>query len=135
MFSIHSVNSDRELVFRDYQEDCYIVDLRGADCSASVQVWDSPAGRHLNEFFHELAETGLPWQGERVWESQEMEMKLTVTCSHLGQVTFRIRLCSHLGSEEEWQVQAGITSELGQLERMAKEANGFFEKPGRTQEG
>ncbi|HWQ47119.1 MAG TPA: DUF6228 family protein, partial [Longilinea sp.] len=68
-----------------------------------------------------------PWQGERVWESEELEMKLIATCSHLGQVTFRIILRACFGSEEEWLVQAGIVTELGQLEQIAKEANEFMQ--------
>lgn len=128
MFSIHSVNSERELAFHDYRGDCFMVDLRGGDCSASLRIWDSPSDVRLKDFFHELAESRQPWQGERNWQSQELEMKLSATCSKLGQVTFMISLRASLGSEEEWQVKAGFITELGQLERIACEADEFFPK-------
>ena len=126
MFSIHSVNSDRELVIRDRNGERFTVDLKGSELFASVDVWLHPVANDLHTFFQELANLANAWQGARAWESLEGELSLSATCSTLGQVTFLVRLSHHAGSPEDWEVRARLVTELGQLEKIAKEAKTFF---------
>ncbi|WP_430438497.1 DUF6228 family protein [Noviherbaspirillum suwonense] len=73
------------------------------------------------DFFVALREQQQPWQGIRTWVSLEGDLKLSATCSSLGGVVFQVELRGLQGAPEEWQVVAGIESELGQLDRIAEE--------------
>ena len=126
MFSIHSVNSDRELVFQALKDEYLGVELRGSGLSALVGVWLYTYADGLNSFFQKLASFKMPWQGAHTWESLEGEFSISATCATLGQVTFLVRLRNYVVSPEDWQVEAGLVTELGQLEKIAKDANTFF---------
>ena len=127
MFSVHSVNSVRELVFRDHKGERFTVELKGNELFASVGVWLHPAANDLHTFFQKLASFTNPWQAARTWESLEGEFSLSATCATLGQVTFLVKLCHRAGSPEDWEVRAELVTELGQLEKIAKEAKTFFQ--------
>ena len=126
MFSIHSVDSDRELVFHSHTQEHFKVELRSEKLFASVDVWHSPETNDLNTFFQELAVFPNPWQGVKAWNSLEGEFSISATCAVLGQVTFTIKLCHLTRSSEDWQVEAELVTELGQIEKIAKGANVFF---------
>jgi hypothetical protein len=128
LFSIHSVDSDRELVFRAHKDEYFDIELKGSGLSAMVGVWEYEAVNGLNTLFQELASFKTPWQGVRTWESLEGELSLSAMCSTLGQVTFLVKLSHLTGSPEDWRVEAGLVTELGQLEKIAKDANTFFQK-------
>lgn len=127
MFSIHSVSSDHELIFHDLSKEYFFIDLKGSNLSAylKVYIWDGMFVESLDVFFQKLASCKTPWQGEQVWESPEGEFTLSASCTTLGNVFFRIKLLP-LPIDEAWQVQAVFESELGQLEKIAKDANLFF---------
>ncbi len=91
-----------------------------------VHVWESQYVSALNTFFQELAGFKTAWQGVRTWESLERELTLSATCSALGHVTFEVILRHLTGSPEDWQVEFGLETELGQLEKIAKGAEIFF---------
>ena len=126
LFSVHSVNSDRELVFRDRKGERFTVELKGSELFATVDVWLHPVANDLQIFFQELASFTNAWQGARAWESLEGELSLSATCSTLGQVTLSVKLSHRAGSPEDWEVRARLVTELGQLEKIAKEAKTFF---------
>jgi hypothetical protein len=125
-FSVHSVDSDRELVFRDRNGERFTVELKGSELFGSVDVWLHPVANDLHIFFQELAGFPNAWQGARAWESLEGELSLSATCSTLGQVTFFVKFYHRAGSPEDWEVRARLVTELGQLEKIAKEAKIFF---------
>ncbi len=131
MFTIHSVNSEKELIFSSHENEYYRVELKGADISAFTDVWDG--GEHssiegLVPFLNRLAQAGQPWAGEQKWTSLDHEFSLCVTCSKTGQVTFQVELDAHPGNAEFWFVKANIVTDLGQLAKIAKDAELFFTK-------
>lgn len=130
MFTIHSVNSEKELIFSSHENEYYWVELKGADISAFTKVWDE--GEYLLEglghFLNRLAHSSEPWAGEQKWTSLDHEFSLCVTCSKTGQVTFKVEMNKYPGSEECWSVNANIVTEFGQLEKIAKDAELFFTK-------
>jgi len=130
LFSIHSVNSDRELTFSSYQGEQFQVELKGSGISALTGVWvgDKPYSQSLNVFFQQLATFTKPWKGTQDWKSLEGETSLSVTCAILGQVTFLIEIRHEIGGPEAWLVQARIVTELGQLEKIARNAKAFFQE-------
>jgi hypothetical protein len=127
LFKIHSVSSNRELVVHSHRDEYFHVELKGAEVTASTDVWIPTDRNGLNAFFQELAGYKIPWNGERGWGSLEGEFEISATCTTLGQVIFQVRLAGMVGGSEEWKVQAGLDTELGQLESIAREAGRFFQ--------
>ena len=130
MFSIHSVNSDRELSLQYLKEEYLAVEIKGSGLSAMSGVWMYTDANGLNAFFQELSEFKQPWQGTRTWESLEGDLSLSATCATLGQVTFMVKLRHFIGSPEDWRIEAALVTELGQLEKIAKDAKAFFQENG-----
>jgi hypothetical protein len=127
LFSIHSVSSDRELVFSSRKGEYFLVELKGSALSVSTGVWATTDASGLNKFFQEIASHRNPWQGERSWGSLEGEFEISATCTTLGHVIFWVKLSGLPGGVEEWEAQAGLETELGQLEKIAVGANIFFQ--------
>ena len=130
MFSIHSVNSDREVIFSSFQNEQFQVEFKGSGITALIGVWVGGKDyfQSLSDFFQELAALTNPWKGSKDWESLEGELSLSVTCATLGQVSFLVEIRYREGGPEAWLVQGSIVTELGQLEKIAREAKVFFEK-------
>jgi hypothetical protein len=130
LFSIHSVNSNRELIFRSYQAEQFQIELKGSGISASTRVWIGGKlyAQSLSAFLKELASFTKPWKGSQDWESLESELSFSVTCATLGHVTFGVEIRYETGGPEALLVQAGIVTELGQLEKIAREAKLFFQE-------
>lgn len=130
MFSIHSVNSDRELVFSSYRDEQFQIELKGSGITTLTDVWVGGKlySQSLSAFLQELASFTKPWKGSQDWESLEGEFSLSVTCTALGQVTFWVEIRCKTGSPEALLIQAGIVTELGQLEKIAKDAKLFFQE-------
>jgi hypothetical protein len=55
LFSIHSVSSDRELIFSDHHSEYFFVEFKSAGLSMLTKVWQSTYEKNLNSFFQELA--------------------------------------------------------------------------------
>jgi|GEM_PF-1084413 len=134
LFSIHSVNSDRELVFRTLTDHYFEIELKGSALAAVSTVWEYEHVKSLNIFFQELASFRTPWQGIQSWASLDLELSLDVKCTPLGQVIFLVKLYHLTGSLEDWQIEAGLVTELGQLENIARDSNIFFRKEAPTDE-
>lgn len=125
LFSIHSASSSRELIFSNHKDEYFRVELVG-DVSAAIDVWAYTDAQGLCELFQELASFEIPWQGEKGWSSIEGEFNISASCSTLGDVLFKVRLYGMLGAPEEWRVSAGLATEFGQLQHIAKRAAEFF---------
>ncbi len=113
-------------MFSAHKDEYFHVELKGFDVSASTNVWAYTDAQVLNELFQDLGRLKRPWQGQRNWASIEGEFSLSATCTSLGNVTFRITLLGLRGAPEEWRVEAGLETDFGQLEQIAKHAGLFF---------
>jgi hypothetical protein len=130
LFSIHSVNSDRKLIFSSYQGEQFQVEIKGTGISALTGVWIGGKlySQSLDAFFQQLATFTKPWKGSQDWKSLEGEISLSATCATLGQVTFLIEIRHEIGGPEAWLVQSRIVTELGQLGKIARDAKTFFQE-------
>ena len=98
------------------------VELSGYSVSAHTQLWSEMDAPELADFFFDLGKQKTPWKGALKWASLEGDLGLSVTCTALGSVTFQVTLRGLPGAPEEWSVQVGIEIGLGELERLASEA-------------
>ncbi|WP_147424425.1 DUF6228 family protein [Vogesella indigofera] len=126
LLSIRSTSSRRELVFSHHRDEYFHVELKGFELSAATDIWAYTDANGLNQFFQELAEFKKPWQGQHSWASIEQDFHLSAICTSLGSVAFQVELRGLQGAPEEWCVEAGLVSEFGQLEQIAKNAEAFF---------
>ncbi|SRR6266849_2135273 len=130
LLSIRSTSSKRELVLSGRQGDNFRAELSGFEVSAATSVWAYTDAMGLNKLFQEIGHVNKPWQGERKWASLEGEFSISATCTTLGNVTFRITMCGSQGAPEEWRVAVGLSTEFGQLEKIAKDSDAFFNGTG-----
>ena len=126
LFSIRSSSSDRELAFLSLDGDHFTVELRGSALQATHAVWAYTDAKGLANLFARLGSYERPWSSEERWESLEGEFSLSARCSPLGHVDFSVHLHGSQGAPEEWQLTAVLTTELGQLPKIAASASGFF---------
>lgn len=123
MITLTSTTSSRRLCIRRESPDALHVQLIDESITAASDIWlDEEDAPSLCDFFTDLGKQQRPWPNERCWQSTEGDFTLTVRCSALGAVQFQVVLKGLQGAPEEWQVTAGIESELGQLARIADEA-------------
>jgi hypothetical protein len=123
LLTIHSSNSSRTLRMEAPVDSYLTVALEGHAISGAVEVWvETGDVAGLAIFFGELGGLEAPWKGARNWVSLEGDLKLSATCTSLGAVTFHVSMSGLPGAAEEWQLQAGIETEFGQLARLATEA-------------
>jgi Family of unknown function (DUF6228) len=126
LLAVRSTNSNRALHIGGAIGSSIPVKLTGFPVTADTEVWfETGDVDALADFFAELGQMESPWQGARAWESLEGDFRLSVTCSSLGAVLLRVELRGLQGAPEEWHVEVGIETEFGQLEHMAKEAEGL----------
>lgn len=122
MLSIRSTSSNRELRIYRGQGGFFTVEILGHRVTALTEVWIDDDALYLGRFFVELGATVGPWKGTKEWHSPEDDLKFSVTCTPLGNVTFDIVLSDKPGAPEEWSVNVELETELGQLERIGREA-------------
>lgn len=103
------------------------MELKGHDLSISTDVWATTDLKGMNVFFQELSSYRNPWQGTRMWAALEGEFEISATCTKLGHVIFFVKFAGQLGDTEEWKAQVRLETELGQLEKFARDANAFFD--------
>ena len=89
-------------------------------------VWAYTDGKGLAALLARLASYERPWSSGECWESIEGEFSLSATCSPLGEVGFSVCIRGLQGAPEEWQASATLTTELGQLPKIAAGAQRFF---------
>ena len=124
-FSIKSTSSNQELVLSNRDGEYFEARLNGV-VTAHVLVYAYTDEQGLSKLFQELGGMEKPWGGNLSWESLEGEFKISASCSSLGEVQFNILLWGLPGHPEEWRVNLGLVSELGQLQQITKQAKRFF---------
>ena len=123
LLSLRSSNSGRVVRIAARGELYLVASLEGPGLSGAVEVWvETGDVARLALFFAELATLEAPWVGARTWGSLEGDFELAATCTNLGAVTFQISMSGQPGGPEEWRLQAGLETELGQLGKFAEEA-------------
>jgi hypothetical protein len=128
MFRIHSVNSDRELIFSKSQGNRFEVEICGSTLRCAISVWHDDTYPNVDEFFKELAASGKPWDGERKWKSLEGDFKISATCSRTGNVHLSVDVNQQMGSDEESSIKTGLVIEFGQLNSISEGMSLVFKK-------
>lgn len=122
VLSIRSIASNRELAIGKGRDGYLVVELTGHRVTAVTEVWVEVDAPGLVHFLAELGHLEQPWVGERTWSSIERDLDLSVSCTALGAVTFRVRIAGLSGAPEAWEVAVGIETEFGQLQRIGRDA-------------
>ena len=127
VITIRSTASNRVLQIGEPSGSFFPVKLTGYSVAANTQLWSEMDAPELAFFLTNLGEHRVPWKGALTWASLEGDLGLSVTCTALGSVTFQVELRGLPGAPEEWSVQVGIETGLGELERLAIEAKGLVD--------
>lgn len=124
-FRIKSSDSDLELILKDIKGDYFVAQIISGHLNVRREVWAYTDAHGLADLFEWLASQNRPWSDKQFWESLEGEFRFSATCSSLGKITFEVEF-NHYSCAEEWLVKTKISSELGQLPALAKQAREFF---------
>jgi hypothetical protein len=101
----------------------------GLAAEARVDVWNSGMSGTLPEFLADLAVHWSGWTGAKTW--RPIEFPLSIVCTHNGRshvkfdVEMGVSFCPKV-----WTVNVIFEVELGQLDKILREAVAFF--AGRT---
>ncbi|WP_374500664.1 DUF6228 family protein [Pseudoxanthomonas sp.] len=125
-FSIKSTTTDKELRFFGIGEYVFSVELRGTGIYAVREIYCPLGSSEFTQFFLRLASYERPWPDIEQCTSLEGDLSISARCSALGVVTFSISIHGLFGVPEEWQLSSDLTSELGQLPKIAAASSRFF---------
>jgi len=95
--------------------------IRDAELEAGRDVYEgySNGFEPLAAFFEELAESWRGWQGERIYESIEHDLRIVAT--HDGHVRLKVRLWQST-DPDGWMVETTLRLEAGeQLSQAARD--------------
>ena len=110
---LKSSNSDVTVVFSDVDGDYFRVAVSAHDHSAARSVYAYTDAHGIARLFAEAARDWRDWNVVKSWESV------------LG-----IRIRSNPGRPDEWELKADLGLDAGQLETIAREAEGVFSGAG-----
>jgi hypothetical protein len=97
------------------------VSVFGGDHTATREVSAYTDAKGVVRLFAEAARDWRGWQGAKVWESLEGELRLEMTIDRSGHVTFRVQMWSTF-KHDEWRLDTRIGLDAGSLEALASEA-------------
>jgi hypothetical protein len=94
------------------------VTVRGPDLQAGVAAYASLESGfdHLVRYFEELEHSFAGWEGERVFESIEQDLRLVAT--HDGRIRLGVRLWQYV-TRDSWTVETTVVVQAGEELRQA----------------
>ena len=125
--SIKSTSSDTRLEFSDFVGDYFDVTVKGIRCNGKRRVWSYEGSKQFIEFFGSMAREWKGWTVEKKCGSLEGELEMLATMDTLGHITLKVALAD-FESADNWQLNANLTIDAGQLDAIAKDVRAFFEK-------
>ncbi|MEM6433115.1 MAG: DUF6228 family protein [Cyanobacteria bacterium P01_D01_bin.115] len=117
-----SSNSDVVIEFSDVGVDYFRVAVIAHDHSATRRVYAYTDGTGIVRLFAEAAHEWKGWNGDKVWESLESELRIELRIDRLGHVIVAVRVRSDPGGADPWQLEAELGLDAGQLDGVAREA-------------
>ena len=123
---IKSSHSATRLRFSDIRGDYFHANLTNPEYSGTVKIWAYTDAHYLVDLLASMAENWQGWTGEKKWSSIEGEFSITCTHDKLGHISLDVEM--HQDFEEPWRLRASLLVDAGQLEKIAKDANKFFNK-------
>lgn len=127
--TIKSSSSDCSLSFYDWDGKYFNVSVKSQDHSANVRVWVYDDSYLPVSLFENMIQKVGGIQNEESWCALEGEFELHGRVDKLGHVFLRVVLNNiNMGTSEPWRLEAKIKSEIGQIEKTAKDVAYFFKK-------
>ena len=120
---LHSSRSDLVLEFADVDGDGFRVSVIAHDHSATRRVWAHTDAAGLGRLFADAAREWSGWNGTKAWESLEGELRLELSTDRLGHVRLRVRIRSDPGGADQWQLDAELELDAGELDAIARQAH------------
>ena len=123
---IKSSKSSASIRFHDKHGEYFLTTVSSVDYSATIKVWSYTDSAHLVDLFQSMALDWRGWTGNRSWESIEGELHLDCSHDRLGHITLCTCLRMNDGVSDAWSIKCIITTEAGQLDKIARDITSFF---------
>ncbi|MCL2297882.1 MAG: DUF6228 family protein [Proteobacteria bacterium] len=104
------------------------VQIEGFDINITKEIWLYTDADALNQFFQKLGSKDSKWDGCIEWKSVEGDFSISVTCSALGKIAFRVAIEGLQGNSEAWNAQINIEADFGILKEVARQSKSCFMK-------
>ena len=110
--------------YGEMRRDDYLdIDFCSRHLSCQLSVWLHDGDRNsLAALFSEMAEDWRGWKADKKWISAEADLQLICCADRLGHISIEVEF-SQQRSSEPWFSTFTVTTEAGQLERLAREAH------------
>ena len=102
MLTLRSVASDQQIHLHSLRDDEFTLDVSGNGISASQRIYAGPDGNPPQYFFQELGAQLAPWSGQLQYESLDLDLSLTATCTAPGIVTLQVEMRPNMGASDAW---------------------------------
>lgn len=109
-------------MFSDFRGDYFTIRLIGSELSALKRVWAYTDCEALVQLLEDLAVRERNWDGTIEWCSIEADLYLGFRSDRLGHVFVEVEI----SKPADWKINCQISTELGQLSLIAKNARRFF---------
>jgi len=126
MLQLKSSNSETEIQFSDVEEDYFSISVVAGDHAASRRVYALPDPFGVVRLFKEAARDWKGWEGPKVWESLERELRLKLSADRRGHISLRVQIRSPPGGRDPWRLEAEIGLDAGQLDDIATRARALW---------
>lgn len=126
MLQLKSSNSETEIQFSDVEEDYFSISVVAGDHAASRRVYAFPDPCGVVRLFEEAARDWKGWEGPKVWESLERELRLELSADRRGHISLRVQIRSPPGGRDPWRLEAEIGLDAGQLDDIATRARALW---------
>jgi hypothetical protein len=130
MLRIKSSNSEVEIQFADVEKDYFRISVVGRDHSASRTVYAYTDALGIVRMFADAARDWKGWDGNRVWQSLEGELRLEMSTDRRGHVSLRAEIRSDPGGSDAWRLDAEVALDAGQLDDIATRARAMWTAEG-----
>ncbi len=125
-FTIFSTVSNEKYTFSNRDGEFFTFEVSGSDVGAKGKVSTYTDEFGIAKLFSGVNELGRPWEGCKEWKSLEGEFTIKLTCNSLGHINMQVNFTQWNGGSEDWHIIVNLTTELGQLALIEKEARAFF---------
>lgn len=126
MLQLKSSSSETEIQFYDVEDDSFSIAVVAHDHAASRRAHAYTDALGVVRLFEDAARDWKGWEGGKVWESLDGELRLELSADRRGHISLCVQIRCTPGGRDPWQLEAEVTLDAGQLDDIAARAKALW---------